>query len=261
MVAMGTLAAGVAHELNTPLGTILGSTQLALDHCVSRVNDGSNAEPGTNEPGGCRQCIEDLGRVESQSKRCREIIRNLVDFSRKSDGERTWEDLGQLVERSVFLMEPEARKHGVRIEKAIDDDLPPLLLNGGDIQQVFVNILSNGIAAMSDGGVLSVRLSRRGRIARIEIQDTGIGIKEADLPRIFEPFFTTKDVGKGTGLGLSISYRIVKDHGGSISVSSVEAEGSTFVIELHTDAARDEDDPRRRDVAPIESESNKGAPA
>ncbi len=261
MVAMGTLAAGVAHELNTPLGTILGSTQLVLDHCLSRLKDASNGEPATNVPGGCRQCVEDLGRVESQSKRCREIIRSLVDFSRKSDGERTWEDLGQLVERSVFLMEPEARKHGVRIEKAIDDELPPLLLNGGDIQQVFVNILGNGIAAMPDGGVLNVRLSRTGRIARVEIQDTGIGIKEADLPRIFEPFFTTKDVGKGTGLGLSISYRIVRDHGGNISVSSVVAKGATFVIELHTDTARDEDHPRQRNIAPIGSESNKNGPA
>ena len=255
MVAMGTLAAGVAHELNTPLGTILGSTQLVLDHCLSRVNDGSNAEPGTNEPGGCRKCIEDLGRVESQSKRCREIIRNLVDFSRKSDGERTWEELGQLVERSVSLMEPETRKHGVRIEKAIDDELPPLLLNGSDIQQVLVNILGNGIAAMPDGGALHVRLSHKGRIARVEIHDRGIGIKEADLPRIFEPFFTTKDVGKGTGLGLSISYRIVSDHGGNISVSSVVGEGTTLVIELPTDAARNEDDPRPSDGSAIKLKS------
>lgn len=243
MVAMGTLAAGVAHELNTPLGTILGSAQLVLDHCSSRLNDESNVGPGTNEPGACRQCVDDLGRVESQAKRCREIIRNLVDFSRKSDGERTWADLGELVERSVSLMEPEARKHDVRIETTIDDELPPLLLNGGDVQQVLVNILSNGIAAMPEGGVLEVQLSRQGRTARIEIRDTGIGIAEANLPRIFEPFFTTKDVGKGTGLGLSISYRIVKDHGGNISVSSVAGEGSTFVVEFHTDAARAPDEP------------------
>lgn len=256
MVAMGTLAAGVAHELNTPLGTILGSTQLVLDHCSSRMNVGSIAENESKEPGGCRQCIEDLRRIESQSKRCREIIRSLVDFSRKPDGERTWEDLGQLVERSVFLMEAEARKQSVTIEKAIDDDLPPLLLNGGDIQQVLVNILGNGIAAMPDGGVLGVRLSPFGRTARIEIQDTGTGIKEANLPRIFEPFFTTKEVGKGTGLGLSISYRIVSNHGGNISVSSVLGEGSTFVVELPTDAKIAQCDPAPGDAAPIESKDS-----
>lgn len=232
MVAMGTLAAGVAHELNTPLGSILGSTQLVLEHCLSNVSDTPEQGRVVDAITACRQCVDDLSRVESQAKRCREIIRTLVDFSRKSDGERTWEDLGELVERSVTLMETQAGKHGVQIKTSIDDELPPLLVNGGDIQQVLVNMLNNGIAAMQDGGVLDVRVTRADKAARIEISDTGIGIQDADLPRIFEPFFTTKDVGQGTGLGLSISYRIVKDHGGSISVSSVLREGSTFVVEL-----------------------------
>ncbi len=249
MVAMGTLAAGVAHELNTPLGSILGSTQLVLEHCLSKVSDTPEQGRVVDAITACRQCVDDLGRVESQTKRCREIIRTLVDFSRKSDGERMWEDLGELVERSVALMETQAAKHGVQIKTSIDDELPPLLVNGGDIQQVLVNILNNGIAAMQNGGVLDVRVTRADKAARIEISDTGIGIQDTDLPRIFEPFFTTKDVGQGTGLGLSISYRIVKDHGGSISVSSVLREGSTFVVELPIDGGEVVQSPSQGEAA------------
>jgi two-component system NtrC family sensor kinase len=164
-------------------------------------------------------------------------MRNLVDFSRKSSGERTWENLGELVEGSVSLVEPEARGCGIRLEQTLGRNLPTMHINGNEIQQVLVNILKNGIAAMPGGGTLGVRLSRRDQMATIEIRDTGTGIDQANLPRIFEPFFTTKEVGKGTGLGLSISYRIVKDHGGNITVSSTVGEGSTFVIELPVDAA------------------------
>ena len=112
-----------------------------------------------------------------------------------------------------------------------------------DIQQVLVNIMNNAIAAMPGGGVLHVRVMRGENAARIEIRDTGIGIEEDNLPRIFEPFFTTKDVAQGTGLGLSISYRIVRDHGGSISVSSIVGEGSTFVLELPFDIKETQDSP------------------
>ncbi len=234
MVAIGTLAAGVAHELNTPLGSILGSTQLALDFCSTKLHEVVEEEPGTDGYVGRQQCVQDLQRVESQAKRCREIIRNLVDFSRKSDDERMWEDIGDLTERSILLIEPEARKCGIQIETSIDDEMPPVWINGNEIQQVIVNIMNNAIAAMNDGGVLSINVSNQNQTARLKITDIGNGISKADLPRIFEPFFTTKDVGKGTGLGLSISFRIVKDHGGNILVSSVVGEGSTFIIELPT---------------------------
>ncbi len=149
-------------------------------------------------------------------------------------------------------METQAVKHGVRITTSIDDELPPLLVNGGDIQQVLVNILNNGIAAMLNGGVLDVRVAPGDKTARIEIRDTGDGIQDADLPRIFEPFFTTKGVGEGTGLGLSISYRIVKDHSGSISASSKAGEGSAFVVELPTDTNRMEEGTRQAEVTSVE---------
>jgi signal transduction histidine kinase len=255
MVAMGTLAAGVAHELNTPLGSILGSTQLVLEHCMSNVGDAPKKRRTGDGITACGQCVDDLSRVESQARRCREIIRNLVGFSRKSDGERTWEVLGELVERSAALVGPQAGTHGVQINVSIDDELPPLLVNGSDIQQVLVNIMNNGIAAMERGGVLHVRVTREEKAARIEIRDTGIGIEENNLSRIFEPFFTTKDVGQGTGLGLSISYRIVTDHGGSISTSSIVGEGSKFVVELPVDS-QEMKSPRQGEAASVEPNPN-----
>lgn len=232
MVAIGTLAAGIAHELNTPLGTILGSTQLVLEHCLSRLEGVAEGCEGQDRQGRCRQCAEDLSRVESQARRCREIIRNLVDFSRKSDGDRSWTHLGELVQQSVALLEPAASTQDVRFDVRVEEDLPLVRVSANEIQQVLVNIVNNGIAAMPEGGVLSVRVTHEGEVVRIEIEDTGTGIEEADLPRVFDPFFTTKEVGKGTGLGLAISYRIVKDHGGNVFISSQLGKGSTFVIEL-----------------------------
>jgi len=239
MVAMGVLASGIAHELNTPLGTILGSAQLVLDHCSSTLDSAPETRPAL-VPDRCRQCVEDLEQVESQAKRCKEIIRSLVNFSRKSDRERSWEDLKELIERSLALVQPEARLHAVSVEIMLSDNLPSVLVAGNEIQQVLVNIMGNAIAAMPDGGTLGLSVGRVGQMARIEIRDTGTGIDEEKLHRIFEPFFTTKQVGKGTGLGLSISYRIVKDHGGRISVSSAVGKGSTFVIDLPIDVAKNQ---------------------
>ena len=238
MVAMGTLAAGVAHELNTPLGSILGSAQLVLDHCSSVVEGASEPIHALGTPAGCRQCLEDLARIESQTRRCKEIISDLVGFSRKSGGESSWEDLQTLVEQSISLVEPEARRCRIVAALTTAGALPPMWINGDEIQQVLVNVMNNAIAAMPDGGTLDVRLSRCDRKARIEIQDTGTGIDDTTLGRIFEPFFTTKDAGKGTGLGLSISYRIIKDYSGNISVRSAVGQGSTFIIEIPLGSAQ-----------------------
>jgi len=242
MAAMGTLAAGIAHELNTPLGTILGSAQLLLDHCSSRVEGTTDKNQMSDSRETCLECVEDLGRIESQIKRCKEIIRNLVDFSRKSDSERSWEDLGVLTEQSIFLVKPEARQCGILVTTEIETDVPSVMVNGNEIQQVLVNIMNNAIAAMPNGGTLGVRVYRNGQVAVVEIRDTGMGIDRRKLARIFEPFFTTKEVGEGTGLGLSISFRIAKDHGGNILVSSVAGKGATFVLELPIDAERKESD-------------------
>lgn len=236
MVAMGTLAAGVAHELNTPLGSILGSTQMALEFCTSQLDKLKQAHPCGDAPAECSQCLDDLGRIESQAKRCRRIIRNLVDFSRKSDDDRAWEDLAELTNGCLSLIAPEANKRDIKLTSSIAETLPRMLVNGNEIQSVLVNVMGNAVAAMPDGGTIDVDLRQADGSVVIKIRDTGTGIEEANLSRIFEPFFTTKEVGKGTGLGLSISYRIVQDHGGSIKVFSRMGEGTTFVIELPLEA-------------------------
>ncbi len=225
MVAIGTLAAGIAHELNTPLGTILASTQMVLDHCPANSNVAKNRRR-------CDQCGEDLRRVESQAKRCREIIKNLVGFSRKSDGRRSRTDLADIIGRSLSLVELEARESKVTVEFSAEGEFPAAFIDENEIQQVLLNIMSNGIAAMPDGGTLSVRAGWGSDVASVRISDTGEGIDPENLPRIFEPFFTTKEPGVGTGLGLSISYRIVRDHGGQIYVSSEPGKGTTFTVEL-----------------------------
>jgi signal transduction histidine kinase len=190
----------------------------------------------------CRTSIEDLARIESQAKRCRGIVGNLVDFSRKSNSERAWESLEDLIEQSISLIQPNARQRGVLVNMELGDHLPQVLVSGNEIQQVLVNLVNNGIDAMPDGGVVSLRLRRQADVAVIEISDTGVGMDDVTIQRIFEPFYTSKEVGRGTGLGLAISYRIVKDHGGRISVSSVLGQGSTFIVELpiHGEPGKDD---------------------
>jgi signal transduction histidine kinase len=240
MIATGTLAAGVAHELNTPLGTILGSVQMVLEQCSRVASRAADAVGLVELRKVCDACRDDLGRIESQARRCKEFIGGLVDFSRKSDSERGWERLTNLIEQSIRLVQPNAGQKGIEVIADLDDDVPPLLVNGNEIQQVLVNLMNNGIDAMPDGGVVTLRLRRRNETAVIEVRDTGMGMDDEAMQRIFEPFFTTKEVGKGTGLGLSISYRIVKDHGGRIYVSSTPGKGSTFTVELPIHAEPDE---------------------
>jgi len=259
MVAVGTLAAGVAHELNTPLGSILGSVQMILDHCSRTFNQSSAPDRGEVTPEGCRTCIADLARIESQTRRCREIVSNVVGFSRKSNSERSWFRLVDLVTESVSLVEPKARQSGVRITSALADDVPRMRLSGNEIQQVIVNIASNAIDAMPDGGDMTIGLHSRGGRAMIEVCDTGTGMDEDTIQRIFEPFFTTKDVGKGTGLGLAVTYRIVREHGGKITVQSAPGKGSTFTVSLPIDALTSDGNGRPDKVASRDPARPEGA--
>ena len=250
MVAVGTLAAGVAHELNTPLGTILGSVQMILDHCSRTFYQGPLPDRGEAALEGCRTCIADLSRIESQTRRCREIVSSFVGFSRKSSSERSWFRLADLVAESISLVEPKARQTGVQIVCKLAENTPPMRVSGNEILQVIVNIASNAIDAMPDGGELTIKCYTRGETARIEIRDTGTGMDETTTQRIFEPFFTTKEVGRGTGLGLAVTYRIVREHGGRIMVHSVPGEGSTFTVCLPIDGSAPGESARVGEVAP-----------
>lgn len=163
---------------------------------------------------------------------CTTFVRELMGFARKSDGTRTTVDLARLLHQCVDLVQMDARRNSIAVATVIDEEFPSLLLNGNEIQQVFVNIMQNAIAAMPDGGTLSVSLRNHGDRAVVLITDTGAGIAAENLNRVFEPFFTTKDPGSGTGLGLWISYRIIDDHGGPITVQSTPGHGSQFSVAL-----------------------------
>ena len=217
LAAVGEMAAGVAHELNNPLTTVSGFVELLLDEL----------------PAGSPQRSE-LELVLRESQRAHGVVRRLLDFSRPSEEHRLRTDINELVNDVLGLVYHLMRTGGVSLVTDMEDNLPWLVINPGQIKQVILNILHNAIQAMADGGVLTVQTSRRRREKRdwvvVTVHDTGEGIPPENLVSIFEPFFTTRPPGKGTGLGLSVSYGIVTEHGGFIDVSSQLNQGSSFAI-------------------------------
>jgi signal transduction histidine kinase len=223
---VGRLAAGVAHELGTPLNVIVGYAELLGEDDVPRAMIASAA-----------------ATILAQTKKMAAIIRGLLDFSRRGGLERSNVDLREIAKSAAAILQPLASKTGseIEIEAAKDREV---LVSGSptELEQVLVNLMMNGLQAMPEGGRLHVRVtpSPEGKAARatdaatacVEVEDEGIGIAPESLARIFDPFFTTKDVGEGTGLGLSVSYGIVMDHGGHIRVTSSPGNGSRFSVFL-----------------------------
>ena len=217
LASIGQLSAGVAHEINNPLGVILGYTQLLL-----------RAE----EAGSDR--YEDLRIIEKHSKNCRSIVSDLLDFSRSSKPSPEMTDLHQLIDEVLTFIEQHSGVGGIRIDRAYDKQLPNVLLDAKRIKQVIINLVLNAKHAIGAEGSISVRTdfeTTKNRVC-IQVTDSGHGISRDNLSRIFEPFFTTKPTGEGTGLGLSVSYGIIKNHGGDILVESTPGQGSTFTVLL-----------------------------
>ncbi len=227
LTTVGKLAAGIAHEVGTPLNVITGHAQL--------VTEEYPPESGA---------YENVVIIAEQAHRVTAIIRQLLDFARQRTLCKSSQELGEITSRVSTLLTPMAQKHKVVIEVADSSESTSALIDAGQIQQVVTNLVVNGIQAMTAGGTLVVgseRVTRKDpdelsgaarEFGTIYVQDQGPGIAAADLPRIFEPFFTTKEVGDGTGLGLSVAYGIVKEHGGFIDVSSVLREGTRFTVYL-----------------------------
>jgi signal transduction histidine kinase len=225
---VGKLAAGIAHELGTPLNVILGHAELLKSARVT----GAMIETSSNT-------------IIAQTAKMTAIIRGLLDFSRKSAAERSDVDLDMLAKGASAVLRPLARTKGVAID-VTSGGIEPALVQGcqTELEQVLVNLMMNGIQAMPRGGTLHVRVNARANeegahalpsappVACVEVEDEGVGISPGNLPKIFDPFFTTKDVGEGTGLGLSVSYGIVSDHGGRIHVSSSVGLGTRFSVFL-----------------------------
>lgn len=216
LAAVGELAAGVAHEINNPLTTIINYARLMLD----------DPDPTPEWP-------DDVQTIYEEARRARDIVRNLLDFARTDNPKRQPTDLNALIETAIALVYTKSISHWVTLRKSLHP-LPEVYLDANQVKQVFVNLLNNAIQAMMPGepAILTVTSQHHPADNRVtcQISDTGQGIPAEYLDKVFDPFFTTKEVGQGTGLGLSISYGIVEKHGGHISVESTPGHGSCFTV-------------------------------
>ena len=225
MSALGQLASGVAHEINNPLMTIDVCAQESLE-----LLD----EQRTAKTKGLEAFVELVKTIQEQSKRCKIITQNLLNFARKTDFKLEKANVNDLVERVIALVEFEAKVQNKPILKLLSSDLQPVYTDPIQVQQVFLNILNNAVEALEEHGKIAVKTwSEDGRVA-ISFSDNGRGIPVEDLDKIFTPFFTTKPPGKGTGLGLSICYGIIEKLNGKIDVKSEPGKGTTFTIYLPT---------------------------
>jgi PAS domain S-box-containing protein len=217
LAALGTLAAGLAHELNNPIGIISSRIEIML----------LDAEAEALSPA----VMEDLRVLHRHAQRVARIAQGLLSFARQSSGQRGPVDLNHLVEETLLLMEKQVVRDGIAVKRALAPDLPPVWGDGNALQQVMVNLLTNARDALAGGGEIAVRTGPApGQVGavRLIVSDTGPGIPPDVLPRIFDPFFTTKS--QGTGLGLSISYGIVREHKGTVDVQSRPGAGTTFIL-------------------------------
>jgi signal transduction histidine kinase len=215
LASIGQLAAGVAHEINNPVGVILGFSQLLQRHIPS--DD---------------YCVEPLATIERESKRCKQIVQNLLDFARTGDPCLLEVDLNQTLEASCQLLEYQLSRENIQLVKNYSIDLPTVMADPQQMQQVFVNIMLNAHQAMPECGSLAIETWAKNREVAVAFADEGVGIPPEHLGRVFDPFFTTKEPGEGTGLGLSVSYGIVQRHGGQIDVESQMGEGTVFTVRL-----------------------------
>src|SRR5215475_1386137 len=227
MVGIRQLTTGIAHELNTPLGTIIGYSQMLREDLAG--------QPGTSAN------LADIDEIIGQAGRCRDLVKNLLNFSRRSSLEgagKTTADINDIIRKILSLVEHDFEMKGVRLHLDLEAKVPAVGVNENEIAQVILNLANNAADSMPTGGSLDISTyydSPTDRIC-IVVHDTGSGMNESDRTRVFEPFFTTKEVGKGTGLGLSICYKIVEKHLGSIEFDTALGKGTTFRVYLPTQA-------------------------
>ncbi|MGA9209347.1 MAG: ATP-binding protein [Terriglobales bacterium] len=227
MASIGKLAATVAHEINNPLAGILTYAKL-LRKWLDR--DGWSAERRDEVRGS-------LELIECESRRCGEIVRNLLTFSRSSPMNLQWVDLNQVIDRCVRLVQHQTELNNVQLQPQMAEELPQVQCDAAQIEQLLLALIMNAVDALPHGGNLWVRSRMVPEIGavQLEVQDDGVGIPESVLPNLFEPFFTTKEKGHGVGLGLAISKGIVERHRGRIDVDSKPGQGTKFTITLPVD--------------------------
>ncbi len=217
LASVGQLAAGLAHELNNPLGIILGFTGILLKD----FPDPDEAQ-------------KDVEVIRRNAEACKKIVEDLLKFSRRTETNPEHLDINSLVDEVAEMLSFTAEDRGINILKEYAGDLPPVMVDREKMKQVFMNILLNAVQAIQGEGEITIRTGRYKEDGKIYVSiiDSGMGIPDNIRGRIFEPFFTTKEPGEGTGLGLSVSYGIVKEHHGEILVESREGKGSNFTILL-----------------------------
>ena len=217
LASIGQLSAGVAHEINNPLGIILGYTQLLL-----------------KDKGSEQERHDDLKTIEKHARNCKTIVEDLLNFARESEPETDVVRIHDVIDDVLNFMQHHANLAEIEVETEYDPQVPLLQLDEKKIKQVFINLIMNAKHAVEGGGMIKIttRFDRQHDRLFILVADTGRGIEKKNLSRIFDPFFTTKPTGEGTGLGLSVSYGIIKNHGGDIAVDSQIGKGSIFTITL-----------------------------
>lgn len=231
LASLGTLSAGVAHEINNPLAVILGFTEILLDRI----------------PAGAKE-YEMLKTIERQGFNCKRIVENLMGFARTPSQQETFSDLNHNLQTVLLLVQNTLLTKKIDLELDLAPDLPRVKGGAGELQQVFLNLITNAVAAMPEGGKLTVtsRFDPDNNVVEAIVADTGTGIPKEYVDRIFDPFFTTKKVGEGTGLGLFVSYAIAEKCGGRIRFETrtageaPDASGTTFIVSLQPEPALEE---------------------
>jgi two-component system NtrC family sensor kinase len=213
LASLGKMAAGVAHEINNPLTSILINTHLMLEKLDKR-----------------QEFYENLSLIADETSRCTEIVKGLLDFARQNPPQKVYTDVNDLIERTAQLLDNQASFQNIRIVTDLDRSLPLIKLDKNKIQQVFWNLMLNAFEAMPRGGQLSVsdKLSDDNKYVEVRFVDTGVGIPKENIHKLFDPFFTTKS--SGTGLGLAVTYGIIEQHDGRIDVKSEIGQGTIFTL-------------------------------
>jgi PAS domain S-box-containing protein len=217
LASVGELASGVAHELNNPLTSVIGFSQLLMEGEIPTA------------------IKEDLGLINSEAQRAASIVKNLLTFARKHAAVKQPTKINNLIEDVLKLRAYEQKVNNIEVIKNLASDIPEIMLDYFQVQQVFLNIIINAEFFMTEAhrrGLLTITTEKIGRMVRVSFVDDGPGIPQENLNRIFDPFFTTKEVGKGTGLGLSICHGIITEHSGTIHAESPGGKGAAFIIEL-----------------------------
>lgn len=247
MSAMGMLVSGVAHELNNPLTAVIGYSQMLL---------GQEGDPAKSRM---------MERIVAESERAGKIVHSLLTFSRKRKPEKTVTDLHELLEQTLEIEAHDLRAQGIQVVRRFARNLPPVLVDAHQIQQVFLNLLSNSLDALREAkrrGRIVIETRDRGGRVQVLVSDDGPGIPAAHLKKVFLPFFTTKELGRGTGLGLAICYGILQEHGGRIEVESSENQGASFLVEIpiaraHVEPGIVEPEPAPPPAPPVKSASGR----